>query len=167
MHSAGSTIYDLLRTDHEIVMSALDSLEKITDPERRKDVFSFIRTELVMHSKAEEEVFYRPLREATSNGLLIGSSFDDHHEIEHLLMDLQMSSAATEEWMDKVRQLRGVILHHVMKEETDLFRLAQTTFTTEEAEDIAIRMMEEKGKLGMENPFVVAARKMKEFMTGK
>jgi hemerythrin superfamily protein len=167
MYSAGSTIYDLLKADHAMVMSALDSLEKITDAVRRKDVFSFIRTELVMHSKAEEEVFYQPLREVANHDmLLVESSFDDHHDIEHLLMEIQMTSALNESWIEKVRELRGIILHHVTKEETDMFNLAQEYFSVEEEEDMAIRMMEEKGKLGMENPFTVAARKMKDLMTG-
>jgi hemerythrin superfamily protein len=168
MHSAGSTIYDLLIADHALVMSALDGIEKITDPDRCKDVFSFVRTELIMHSKAEEEVFYRPLREAIKNGAieadndLIKTSFDDHDEIEHLLMDIQLSSAHDNDWIEKIRELRSVIKHHVIKEETDLFHLAKTVFSTEEAEDIAIRMMEKKANLSIENPHALFRAKAKE-----
>jgi hemerythrin superfamily protein len=157
-------IYDLLMQDHRLVMKIMDAIEQVTDPARRKDLFSFMRTELVMHSKAEEEVLYRSLRELTLDETLVESSFDDHHDIERLLMTLQMGSAATPEWMDHLRELRSIIKQHVEKEESDLFHLAQQHYSMQEATYMGIRLMEEKGKLGMENPLTVMSRKFKEMI---
>jgi hemerythrin superfamily protein len=160
-----TSIYDILKADHRIVINVLNAIEKIYDPERRKDLFSFMRTELVMHSKAEEEVLYKPLRQKTNEEVLLETSFEEHHEIEHLLIDIQTSSARSDDWLDKVRQLRSVIERHVAREESELFRLAQIQFSTEDAENIGVRMMEEKGKLGMENPITVMGRKIQEMVS--
>lgn len=165
MQSAGSTIYDILSADHAMVASAMDAIEHISDPTQRKNVFSFIRTELVMHSAAEEEAFYRPLRKAVRNQRekeMIEHAFDDHHDIESLLLELQTSSAAKSSWMDKIRELQSIFRHHVREEESHIFRIAQDIFSTKEAKDIAIHMLEEKGRLGMENPFAVAMHKVRE-----
>jgi hemerythrin superfamily protein len=158
------TIYDMLKNDHRTVLAAIDAIEKTTDPNRRKDLFSFIRTELTMHSKAEEEVLYRPLRERTQNDMLLETSFEDHHAVEELLGDIQATDADDREWLDKVRQLRSLLETHIQKEEGPLFELAKSQFGDEEAERISMRMMEEKGKLGMENPVAVLTRKVKELV---
>ncbi len=157
-------IYDLLIQDHRMVMHILDAIEQVSDPERRKDLFSFMRTELVMHSKAEEEVLYQPLRELTTDRTLMEGALDDHHEIEQLLMSLQITSAEDADFMKKIRQLRSVLKHHVAKEESDIFHLAQQHYSLEEAQDMGARMMEEKGKFGMENPLAVLTHKFKEMM---
>jgi len=47
-----------------------------------------------------------------------------------------------------------------------IFPLAQERFSASEAEQIGLRMLAEKGKLGMPNPVTVAARKVKEMVSG-
>jgi hemerythrin superfamily protein len=125
-----------------------------------------MRAELIAHAKAEEEVVYRPLREHV-DAELIELSFDDHEEIERLLADLSSSSAEDNKWLGTLRALKQVVLQHVEMEETDLFRLAQRNFTPREAEQIALDMLEEKGRLTMENPFAIMSRKFKEFIHGE
>lgn len=155
-------IYTILKNDHQRIFQAIDAMEQLTDSDRKKDLFSFIRTEIVMHSKAEEEVFYRPLRGKAASKSLIEHSFDEHHEVEHLLFEIQTTSADDSKWMEKIRQLRAVLTHHIQKEETEIFQLAQAQFSAEQAENIGTRMLEEKGKLGMENPLTMISRKIKE-----
>jgi hemerythrin superfamily protein len=160
----GGEIYDILRNDHRVVMSVIDAIEKTTDAGRRKDMFSYVRTELVMHSKAEEEVFYRPLRQLSQAAEILEQAEEEHHQIEHLLMELQTTSAEKDSWLESLRALRAVLQRHVAKEESELFAAAKSVYSTMEAEDIGMRMIAEKGKLGMENPLTVVSRKVKELM---
>jgi hemerythrin superfamily protein len=152
----------MLKADHRLVLKTLDAIERVSDPDRRRDLFSYLRMELIVHSKAEEEAVYRPLRERIRNDSIIKDSVEDHHEIEHLLMDIQFTSSHDALWMEKIRELGDIVEEHVRREETELFDLVEANFSAQEAEDIAIHMMEEKGKLSMENPFTVMARKVKE-----
>lgn len=119
-----------------------------------------------MHSKAEEEVLYRPLRRRINDKRLIEISFDDHDEIDKLIMKLQMSSAHSDKWMENVRRLRKVLIKHIELEEGELFEHAQEAFSDMEAEDMAIHLLEEKSKFAMPNPVMVAARKVKELVSG-
>lgn len=159
-------IYDILKTDHRLVIDIIDTIGKVTDPDRRKSLITLVHTELAMHSKAEEEVFYRTLRDRLEDNEIIHNSFDDHDEIDRVVAKLQFSSAKDEEWTENLRHLRAMLQRHIVKEETDLFNLAQHLFSMQEAEELGTRMLEEKGKLGMPNPFMVAARKFKEIVSG-
>lgn len=154
-------IYDVLRMDHKMVIDAFEAIEALDNPDRRKDVFRFIRTELTMHARAEEEVFYRPLRERVHGNFLLESAFNDHALVDSLLLELQILSAASPNWLDTARALRAALQRHIMKEEYDIFRIAEQHFTTLEAFEMGCRMLEEKGKLGMENPIHALGKKLK------
>lgn len=160
------TIYDILKTDHRTVANILDTAEKSESAERRKHLITLAHTELAMHSKAEEEVFYRPLRELTGDDALLGHSFKEHDQIDLLLGKLQSGSAEDADWMANLRELRQVLEAHVALEESDLFALAQQNYDEAGALEIGARMLEEKSRFAMPNPVNVALRKAKEIIHG-
>lgn len=159
-------IYQLIADDHRRLQDILESIEA-TPPhehERRINLFSHFRTEIVMHSRTEEEVLYKPVRELAHDEMLIDISMEEHHDIERRVLDIQADSADSEEWIAKVLDLRAVLERHVQKEEQEVFRVAQTLFSNRQAELLADRMLEEKGKLGTEDPFVVIGRRIREMV---
>ena len=158
-------IYDILKNDHRNVLDMMDAVVKADDDDR-KSILTLIHTELAMHSKAEEEVFYRPLKEKLSNDEIIDHLFDDHDEIDKLLATLQTSSAKDGNWMGDIRKLRTVLERHIKTEEGQVFPLAHEQFSSSQAEQFGLRLLAEKGKLGMPNPITVAARKVKELVSG-
>ena len=157
-------IYDLLKMDHRMVIGIIDTIEMVDDSSLRKDIFSLMRTELVMHSKSEEDHFYDPMRERMKDTALVKTSEEEHQEIEQFLMKLQFSPAAGDEWLGDLRSLRALLQRHILKEETDIFHVAAQHFTNAQAADMAARFLGGKGRLGMENPFTVAAHKVKELI---
>lgn len=159
-------IYDVLEIDHRNVMNILNMIERADNASDRKGMITLLHTELAMHSKAEEEVFYRPLRELSGEDALFDESFEDHDEIDKLLAKLQTSSAKDADWLGDLHRLRNVLEKHIGLEEGEVFKLAEQEFSAEEAEEIAIRMLAEKGTLAMPNPIKVAARKVKELVSG-
>ncbi len=192
-------IYDVLKMDHRMVLSIIDTIEMIPEPARRKDMLSLMRVELNMHANSEEEAFYAPLAERMTamaeklpatmtagdgdgqpGGIVPGTRLqaaflttpqmidtaeDEHHQVEKMLMKLQMGGGETESWLSDLRTLRAMLQRHILKEETDVFHLAQTLFTTTEAADMAARFLEGKGRLGMENPLSLAAHAVKDMLT--
>ncbi len=160
------TIYEILATDHRTVLNIIDTIEKSESPERRKHLITLAHTELAMHSKAEEEVFYRPLREQTGDDGLLGHSFQEHDKIDALLASLQFGSAEDAEWMRNLRELRRVLEAHIALEEKDVFALAQANFDDAEAFEIGAQMLEEKSRFAMPNPVNVALSKAKELLHG-
>ena len=162
-------IYDVLKMDHRMVLSVIDTIEMIPDGSRRKDMLSFVRLELNMHANSEEEAFYNPLRErlaeSTFAGQMMETAEDEHHHVEKMLMKLQMGGGESEDWLSDLRELRAMLQRHILKEESDVFHLAQEVFTTMEAADMAARFIEGKGRLGMENPISMAAHAVKDMFT--
>jgi len=80
-------------------------------------------------------------------------------------MKLQMGSGDSEGWLSDLRDLRAVLQRHILKEESDVFALAQAHFTTLEAADIAARFLEGKGRLAMENPLTMAAHAVRDMIS--
>jgi hemerythrin-like domain-containing protein len=159
-------IYELIENDHRRLLDVLDSIEATPEAnaEQRKRLFSYFRTELVIHSKPEEEIFYGALRNTDLGRHLVQESMDEHHALERLVMDIQTSSAKNDAWIGKLRTLRQVIETHMQREESEAFTLARQSFKAQEAEDLADRMLAEKGRYGMENPVAVVGKKLKEML---
>lgn len=159
-------IYELIEHDHRRLLDVLDSIEATpsTNAEQRKRLFSYFRTELVMHSKPEEKIFYGALRSTDLGRHLVEESMDEHHTLERLVIDIQTSSAKDEDWIGKLRTLRQVIETHMQREESEAFTLARQSFKAQDAEDLADRMLAEKGRYGMETTVAVTGETLKERM---
>lgn len=155
------SIYDILRTDHRMVLQALNAIEQINDENRRKDLFAFVRTQLMAHSRAEEDVFYTPLKQRLGDTPLMQSSYGEHQRLDELLVKLNHGSADAD-WMNNLRELRMVLLRHVQREETEAFPAGQKVFSDSEAQEIGIRLLEEKGKVDMPNPVAAIGKKLKQ-----
>jgi hemerythrin-like domain-containing protein len=162
-------IYEVLKMDHRMVMSIIDTIEMIPDGSRRKAMLSLMRVELNMHANSEEEHFYNPLRarlnESSTAGQMLETAEDEHHQVEKMLMKLQMGGGESEDWLDYLRALRAMLQRHILKEESDVFHLAQEVFGTLEAADMAARFLEGKGRLAMENPIGMAAHAVRDMLT--
>lgn len=162
-------IYDVLKMDHRMVLSVIDTIEMIPDGSRRKDMLSLVRVELNMHANSEEEHFYNPLRERLNEssfaGQLLETAEDDHHLVEKTLIKLTAGGGESDDWLDELRSLRAMLQRHILTEETDVFHLAREIFTTLEAADMAARFLEGKGRLAMENPLAMAAHAVRDMFT--
>jgi iron-sulfur cluster repair protein YtfE (RIC family) len=159
-------IYELIKNDHRRLLDVLDSIEATPEAnaEQRKRLFSYFRTELMVHAKPEEEIFYGELRRSDLGRHLVQEAMDEHHTLERLVMDIQTSSAKDDDWIGKLRTLRQVLETHMQKEESEYFTLGKQLFQAQDAEDIADRMLAEKGRYGMENPVAVVGKKIKEVL---
>ena len=155
-------IYDILKMDHRMIINIIDAISTVKESNRRKHMLMLVDTELTMHHKAEETVFYNTLRHFLPDEEMLRASFDEHDKIDSTLATLQFSPADNSEWIATLGTLRTMLQQHMMKEETALFTLAQKQFTTEEALEMGMHLLEEKGKLGMSNLFMVTSHKTKE-----
>ena len=142
------TIYELLKKDHREVKKLLKDAKKIwpKDAQEAWFVFTKIRTELVAHSKAEEEVFYNPLKllsidAKTENTALEGAA--EHHTVALILKEMTNMDCKEHEWLAKLHVLSELVDHHVSEEESDIFAEAKKTFSREQthqmAEDMTIK----------------------------
>jgi len=70
-------IYDVLKLDHRMVISLIDTIEMVPEGARRKDMLSLLRVELNMHANSEEDAFYDMLRQRVPDPGLIETAEDE------------------------------------------------------------------------------------------
>jgi hemerythrin superfamily protein len=137
------TIYEVLKRDHRHVEHLFKRIEKALDKKDFSEVpelFDELKTELTAHSKAEQEVFYQPLKvlSADPEGKdLSWEGEEEHHVIRLLLSELSRVPFHSEEWGAKIKVLCEVVDHHVEEEEEEIFAQARKVFSDEETEQIA------------------------------
>lgn len=130
-------IYELLRKDHETVKGLLNELVSMKeDSPRRAALLSQIRDELIPHSRAEEAVFYNPLRSVSGAKAEAWHGYQEHMQAEAILRTLQVAEKVDAGFESLAKKLKTALEHHIAEEEGELFRLAQGAITDEEAEQM-------------------------------
>lgn len=132
-------LYLMLHQDHVNTRSLFDQIEASGEDESelRERLFASLARELDLHSGAEERFLYGRLKinDQSRNAAL--ESLDDHKGMKRMLAELEAMDPGTPEWTGKCRILRAECEAHVLKEERELFPLAQAVIGDEEAAGIA------------------------------
>lgn len=107
-----------------------------------------IRRLSLIHFEKEEVIFYPSLREAYPDLLAqMDRQHDEVREVEQHVGDLLSDPPPTLEsrWLNDLQllgtELFDLIQHHIVEEEDQLFRLAESRLTTEDQERLAVEMM--------------------------
>ncbi len=131
------SIYDVLKKDHEKLMSLIsDLMTSGENNERRKAklLVEEIRDELIPHSRAEEAIFYSLLGTfGEAQPLILHSGFQEHIEAEALLDSLLAKSELDAEWHLLVKKFKKAMTDHIEEEETVIFSTAKKFLSETEA----------------------------------
>ena len=131
--SMAADIFELLARDHRNVRALLDEIEGAEDDRQRQALFSRLVDEVEAHSQAEDDVFYSTLESAGNLADRIDEARQEHDQVEALLEELDGLPVSGDDWLDKVREIRLLIEHHVAEEEQQLFPLARQALGDQEA----------------------------------
>jgi hemerythrin-like domain-containing protein len=126
-------IFELLKRDHETVRQLLDQIEHAGADREREQLFARLVTEVEAHSQAEDDVFYTSIEGLADLGDKIDEARQEHDQVEALLEELDGLPAGADDWLDKVREIRAMIRHHVDEEENQIFPLARQHLGAQEA----------------------------------
>lgn len=137
-------ILDTLAVDHRVLEQTLDELSATpsTEPERRTEIFSRLQALLQAHSRAEEEVVYRPLKQAMPQESKTFEAYEEHHVADVLLQELASACPGGAGWSAKLRVFEELVRHHIKEEELQLFALISERMdaATQERMDEAFRI---------------------------
>jgi hemerythrin-like domain-containing protein len=142
-----------LHDDHKEVASLIDSMMDNPDTAERDRLFEEMRSKLVPHLEAEQEVLYKRLATSKSHD---ARSFAQEGASEHRLVEQQLrkmweaGGKAGEGWSAELKVLEGLIEHHVYDEESAGFSCARKEFSTEELEAMARQFQTLKAQLMVE-----------------
>lgn len=132
-------IVDLLSQDHE---EAKQLLEKITGaaPGARNDLFWELVPALVRHEVAEEVVVYPTIRsEAPDGEAEVEPRLKEQQQAEEMLASMENLDPESEEFGQKLSQLRDDVFEHAQAEEQNIFPLLRALEDEEERAQLGAR----------------------------
>ena len=141
----------LLKKDHRMVSGLLMTLEMTPkfNGMVRKRLFEEIRRSLMIHTQAEEEIFYPTIRNLAfgGEGGKVDEAYREHQTVKDLLNQMSNMDTMSNEFDRKLTELKQNIQHHVEKEENEMFPLVTNRMSSERLEDIGQRIHDRKMSL--------------------
>ena len=112
---------DLLKRDHRDVENLFAEFGRATDDSQRIELAGRICSELAIHAKVEEELFYPAARDALGHddALLVDEATVEHGSLKQLIGNID-GSMADDMFAARMQVLQEYVQHHVHEEETKL-----------------------------------------------
>jgi hemerythrin superfamily protein len=140
----------LLKADHTKVKKLFRQFGQTTERavKTRQRLVDRIATELDVHAKIEEEIFYPAVGRVESLRDLVAESKEEHEKVKALVAELQGMSPDDENFEDKVKELRDAVLHHASEEEEQkMFPGVHQAFSPDELDRLGEELYERKQAL--------------------
>lgn len=131
-------MYDLLKSDHEMVKGMINETLNKRDASRFKE----IKTNLEIHMMGEERFFYPRLREKDKETM--NKSYQEHHVGKLVLHELKKMDKNDEHWIPKMKVLNDILNHHIEEEENQIFPESKRLLSTEQQDKIFTRLKQAK-----------------------
>lgn len=134
--------FTLLKADHKKVAGILEKIDSTTERgvKTREELFTRLKTELDVHARIEETIFYPVLKKADETRDITLEAFEEHRLVKQLLGELDTMGKGEEQWTAKFTVLKENIEHHVEEEEGEMFPKARKVLSEEEADILGERM---------------------------
>jgi hemerythrin superfamily protein len=141
---------DVLKRQHRSVEKLFKEVEKTEDARRRRQLLDQIESELKLHTKLEEEIFYPAVREVGTAKAeeMVDEAFEEHHVVDLVLGELPQVDPEDERFEAKMTVLSELVEHHVEEEEHEMFPLAEKKLGAERMKELAQQMEQMAGGAG-------------------
>jgi len=138
----------LLKEDHKKVKALFKQIEETEDPKKRKALFDTLMSELLVHERIEEEIFYPAVDERAKTKKIeeiIIESYVEHDFVNTIAADVLKTKPDEESWPAKVKVMKENVEHHAIEEEEEkLFPKVRALFSADELEELGQEMLELK-----------------------
>jgi hemerythrin superfamily protein len=130
-------VFQTLAEQHGEVSAMLKRLQ--SKPEKRIELWSDIRRELLSHERAEMREVYPVLRQRVETRALAEHHDQEAAELERLIE--RIDTAAGDAWRTLYDQLVDAVHHHANEEEAEIFPKAQQAIGEQAARDLESRFL--------------------------
>jgi hemerythrin superfamily protein len=137
-------IQDVIRMDHNKVNMLFTQIKDSNDLRKIEEYFGQIYRDLMVHSKAEEQVVYPAVRAFYGETQEL---YDEQAEMSVMLEQLKSSDVSDSSFKARVEQLKDAVNDHVRQEESTMFAAIRDNCSTEQQEQLATRFKEAKSQL--------------------
>lgn len=139
-----------LHNDHQEVSRLMETILKTEEGKERTSLFDEMKTMLLAHSHAEQNVLYKKM-EKSDDEKSRQFAFEGANEHQIVEQQLEMLSKArgktSEQWTAQMTVLKELVQHHVNEEESTGFSLARNDFEKDELEKMSQQFQRQKEKL--------------------
>lgn len=108
---------ELLKEDHHKVKQLFERFEKASDPKQQKQISKEIKSELEVHARIEETIFYPAMEEHEELKDMVLESMEEHKQVKTLLREIGRLSTSSEKFKPKMKVLKDNVEHHAEEEE--------------------------------------------------
>lgn len=145
--STAKNAVDLIKADHERVIGLYQDYETAGGDDKQW-LAEKIMTELDIHSKLEEEIFYPAVRRKVDREEqeLISEAMEEHRAVRESIEELRSLEPDDESFDNKVQDMMQDVQHHIDQEESDILLLAQEELA-DELEDLGAEMQKRRQEL--------------------
>lgn len=143
-------ILELILADHRQVEKLFSQVEKAKNPEQFYSLFTQLYKELNLHARAEELVFYPALREFEDTDDIIEEAEAEHEEAAAMLEEMKALGPDSEEFPDRIAELKEAVMHHLQEEESEVFEIIRDYMDEEELSALGQEFQQAKTKLEAE-----------------
>ena len=162
-------ILKTLQAEHDKVRALFDDMKGTTDRAKktRTDLLEEIESNLMLHAKWEEQVFYPAFKErADRDGLQThAEALEEHRAVENTVIpDVNAADVETPEFAGRVKVFGEFVDHHAKEEEKTMFKMAREMFSAEELAQLDEQY--EEWKASPDSSKVLTAEKAKAASMG-
>jgi hypothetical protein len=129
-------VFKLLAEQHGEVAALLKRAAGAEKVEKRLDLWSKIRIELISHERGELGVVYPAMRDRAELREFAARHDQEAGQLEAAISGLDSIDPTTDQWHDKLEALIEMVTHHIDEEENEWFPRASELIKGEEAKDL-------------------------------
>jgi hemerythrin superfamily protein len=137
----------ILKGDHAKVKKMFADFSRLDDHNEKQALARQICSELTMHTRIEEELFYPAARDAQVEADLLDEAEIEHASAKDLIAQIESGSPDDDKWNAKVTVLGEYINHHVAEEHKELFPKVRKS--TVDLQDLGRALLVRKNQLTM------------------
>ena len=156
-------IYSILKQDHKEFKSLLKKLEDTSERsiKERPELINKLKSSLVPHARAEEKVFYVPLKSSDVKEAddLAFEGHEEHGVVDRLFDEIAKTQPNDKRYGALISVLKEAVEHHIEEEEGDMFKKAKKSFEKETETEMADKFLTLKEKYTKE---LEAGKKLKQ-----
>jgi len=117
-----------LKRDHREVENLFAEFAKAGEDDQRIELAQQICSELSIHARVEEELFYPAARDALAHdeASVVYEANVEHASLKQLIGEINGSSVDNEMFTARMQVLKEYVQHHVREEENELFPQLET-----------------------------------------
>jgi len=124
-------VFNILAQQHKEAGILLSRTKSANEPEKRRELWSQVRRELICHERAELGTVYPVIEENPLSADIARQHADEAMELESAIARIDALGYESNAWEDSVQSLIELVKQHVQREEHEFFPRAQDTIGKE------------------------------------